>query len=147
MAVFKHAAEIFFDEPAEDGVEAEGEPVFNVVAEKAAVAIGEKFVAVAPVGEGALFLDVGEEAVVLVFGVDGDPGFVKRAEQEAKLDAGADGETAGAGDDPHLLPRGEEELKDVVAFVEGEDLSGGEGEARLMEVGAVGVHYPFCDAA
>ena len=87
----EHAAEILFDEPAEDGIQAEWERVFDVVAEEAAVAVGEEFVAVSPIGEGAFFLDVGEEFVVLVFGVDGDPGFVEGPEEKAKLDAGADG--------------------------------------------------------
>lgn len=140
VAVFEHAAEVLFDEPAEDGREAEGEGVFDLVTEDAAVAIGDETVAVAPVGEGAFFLDVGEEAVGFVLGVDGDPGLVKRPEEEAKLDAGAGLEAAFTGDDFHLLPRGEEERKDVFTFVECEDLFRGSGEAGLMAELAAGVH-------
>ena len=134
MAELEHAAEILFDEGAEEGCEAEGEGVFDFVAEEGGVgAVGPKDVLVAPSGEGASFLDVGEEAVVLVFGVNGNPGFVEGPEEKAKFDAGADLQAAGAGDDFHLLPRGEEEGEDVVAFVEGEELLDGRGESGLMD--------------
>ena len=106
VAVFEHAAEVLVDQPAEEGREAEGEGVFDFVAEDTAVAVGDETVAVAPEGEGAAFLDVGEEAVGLVFGVDGDPGFVEGPEQEAKLNAGADLQATFTGDDLDLLPRG-----------------------------------------
>jgi hypothetical protein len=147
MAEFEHAAETAVDQWAKDGVQTEGEGVFDVIGEEAAIAVGQELVTVPPVGEGAGLLQIGEEAVGFVFGVEGDPGEEERAEEEAKLEAGADGNAAGLGDDSDLLPRGEEELEGVGALVEGEDLGGGVGEAGLMEVGAVGVHYPFCDAA
>lgn len=90
MAELEHAAEILFDEGAEEGCEAKGEGVFDFVAEEGGVgAVGDEAVGVAPGGEGALFLDVGEEAIVFVFGVDGDPGFVEGPEEEAEFDAGA----------------------------------------------------------
>lgn len=134
MAEFEHAAEILFDEPAEEGGEAEGEGVFDFIAEEGGVgAVGDKPVGVAPGGEGAFFLDVGEEAVVFVFGVDGNPGFVEGPEEETEFDAGAGLQAAGAGDDFHLLPRGEEEGEDVVAFVEGEEFFDGHGESGLMD--------------
>lgn len=148
VAELEHAAEVFFDEPAEDGRESEGEGVFDLIAEDGGVgAVGLKDVLVAPVGEGALFLDVGEEFVGFVFGVDGNPGFPEGAEEEAKLDASADAEAADAGDDLHLLPGGEEEGEDVRALVEGEEVFDRCGEAGLMDELAAGVHYPFCDAA
>ena len=123
-----------FDEGAEEWGEAEGEGVFDFVAEEGGVGtVGDEAVGVAPGGEGAFFLDVGKETVVFVFGVDGDPGFIEGPEEEAEFDAGAGLQAAGAGDDFHLLPRGEEEGEDVVAFVEGEELFDGRGEAGLMD--------------
>ena len=134
MAEFEHAAEILFDKPAEEGGEAEREGVSDFVAEDGGVrTVGLEDVLVAPRGEGAFFLDVGEEAVVFVFGVDGDPRFVKRSEEEAEFDAGTDLEATGAGDDLDLLPRREEEGEDVVALVEGEESFDGDREAGLMD--------------
>jgi hypothetical protein len=143
VAELEHAAEILFDEGAEEGCEAKGEGVFDFVAEEGGVgAVGDEAVGVAPGGERALFLDVGEEAIVLVFGVDGDPGFIKGPEEEAEFDAGARLQAAGAGDDFHLLPRGEEEGKDVVAFVEGEEFFDRDGEAGLIdEVGHCSIRF------
>lgn len=133
MTELEHAVEILFDEGGEESGEAEGEAVVDLVSEEAAVAVGDEDVAVTPEGEGAFLLDVGEEAVVLVFGVDGDPGFVEGSKVDAELDAGADTEAAVAGDDLDLLPRREEEGEDVGALVEGEDVGRGRGEAGLVD--------------
>lgn len=134
MAEFEHAAQILFDEPAEEGSEAQREGVFDFVAEDGGVgSVGAEDVLVAPRCKGAFFLDVGEEAVVLVFGVDCEPGFVKRPEEEAEFDAGAGLEPTGAGDDFHLLPGGKEKGEDVVTFVEGEEFFDGDREAGLMD--------------
>lgn len=132
VAVLEHTAEVLIDQPAEEGREPQGESVFDFVTEDTAVAVGDETVAVAPVGEGAFFLDVGEETVGFVFGVDGDPRFVEGTEEEAEFDAGAGLEAAFAGDDFDFLPRGEEEGEDVIPLMESEHLFGGGGEAGLM---------------
>jgi hypothetical protein len=132
VAKGEHAAEIHFDEPAEEVVHAKWERVFDLIAEDGAGSIGPKNVLVAPVGKRALFLDVGKEAVVLVFSVDGNPGFVERPEEKAELDACAGVQAAGAGNDLHLLPGREEELEDIRAFMEGEEGFDGGGKTGFM---------------
>jgi len=132
VPVPEHAAEIFFDEPTKEGIQAEGEFILNLVAQNAAVASGLKNVAMAPVREWSRLLLVGEEAVVFVFGVDGHPGFIERSEAEAELDTGSNFQAAASRDDLDLLPGRKKEIENVAAFVEGEEGFRGGGKARLM---------------
>ena len=152
VPVLEHAAEIFFDQPTEEGIKAERQFVLNLVAENATVAVGLENVAMAPVGERSRLLLVGEEAVVFVFGMDGDPGFIEGSKKDAELHTGTDFQAAGAGDDVDLPPWGEKEIENVTAFVEGEEGFRGNVKARLMDelghgIDCGGVNYPFCDVA
>jgi hypothetical protein len=128
----KHPPKIFFDEPAEDRVQTEGERIFDLVDEDGTGAIGLKDVLVSPKGEGPFLLHVSEKAIVLVLGMYSDPGLVEGPEEEAELDTGAGLQAAMTRNDADLLPGREKQAKDIVAFMEGEQPVNGDGESRLL---------------
>lgn len=97
MAVAEEAAELEAGEPGSEEVDegSAGEGEVDFVGE-AGLGGGEGFEAVVvdPAAEGTGFLDIGEEAVFLVFGVAGEPAGFEGSEGEFEFDGGAGQEGA-----------------------------------------------------
>lgn len=125
----EHAVELPADEAVDDG--SAGELVGDAIGEPAAAfGFGRDDVDVQPVAEGAFHLQVGEEALVFVFDVAGEPADLQRPDADAELFLGADFEPSRLPDDLQGREGRREEFDDVGPFVKGPQTLRGEGEGR-----------------